>query len=101
VPLPPGTSEQKYLDIFCKTTEAVFKKFKPDFLLLSAGFDAHRDDPLASLQLTEAGFGNMTKFAAELAESFCSGKLLSLLEGGYNLMALANAVATHVEKLLQ
>jgi len=101
VPLPPGTTEQKYLDIFCKTTENVFKKFKPDFLLISAGFDAHRDDPLASLQLTEAGFGKMTQFAAELAESFCSGKLVSLLEGGYNLTALAGSVAVHVEKLLQ
>ncbi len=101
VPLPPGTAEQNYLDIFYKTTEAVFKKFQPDFLLISAGFDAHRDDPLANLQLTEAGFGKMTQFAAELAESFCGGKLVSLLEGGYNLTALSASVAAHVEKLSQ
>ncbi|MDZ7363026.1 MAG: histone deacetylase [candidate division KSB1 bacterium] len=101
VPLPPGTTEQKYLDIFFKTAENVFKKFQPDFLLLSAGFDAHRDDPLANLQLTEAAFGKMTQFAAELAESVGGGKLVSLLEGGYNLTALAGSVAAHVEKLSQ
>jgi acetoin utilization deacetylase AcuC-like enzyme len=54
VPLPPATSEQKYLDIFFKTSEEVFTQFRPDFVLLSAGFDAHRDDPLANLTLTEA-----------------------------------------------
>jgi len=100
VPLPPATTEQKYLDVFCKTTEDVFTRFKPDFLLLSAGFDAHRDDPLANQQLTEAGFGQMTKFTRELAESFCAGKLVSLLEGGYNLTALAGSVVAHVEGML-
>ncbi|MCG3119803.1 MAG: Histone deacetylase-like amidohydrolase [bacterium] len=100
VPLPPATSEQKYLDIFYKTAEEVCKNFQPDFLLLSAGFDAHRDDPLANLQLTETGFGQMTKFAAELAASFCHGRLVSLLEGGYNLTALASSVEHHVEMLI-
>jgi len=100
VPLPPATTEQKYLDTFYKTAEDVFIKFKPDFLLLSTGFDAHRDDPLANLQLTETGFGRMTKFSLELAESFCAGKVVSLLEGGYNLTALADSVVAHVEGLL-
>lgn len=99
VPLPPATTEQKYLDIFYHTTEDIFKKFKPDFLLLSAGFDAHRDDPLANLQLTAKGFGSMTKFSLELAESFCAGKAVSLLEGGYNLTALADSVVAHLEIL--
>ena len=99
VPLPPATTEQKYLDTFYKTTEEVFKKFKPDFLLLSAGFDAHRDDPLANLQLTAKGFGSMTKFSLELAASFCAGKAVSLLEGGYNLTALADSVIAHLEVL--
>ena len=100
VPLPPATTEQKYLDAFYKAAEEVFAKFKPDFLLLSAGFDAHRDDPLANQQLTEAGFGKMTKFTLALAESFCAGKLVSLLEGGYNFTALADSVVAHVEGLL-
>jgi acetoin utilization deacetylase AcuC-like enzyme len=100
VPLPPATPEQKYLDAFYKATDEVFTKFKPDFLLLSAGFDAHRDDPLANQQLTAAGFGQMTKFTRELAESFCAGKLVSLLEGGYNLTALADSVVAHVEAML-
>jgi acetoin utilization deacetylase AcuC-like enzyme len=100
VPLPPAATEQKYLDAFYKATEHAFTKFRPDFLLLSAGFDAHRDDPLANLQLTEAGFSKMTEFAMELAKSFCNGKVVSLLEGGYNLTALANSAAAHVEALL-
>jgi acetoin utilization deacetylase AcuC-like enzyme len=100
IPLPPATAEQKYLDVFCKTTEEVFKKFRPDFLLLSAGFDAHRDDPLANLRLTETGFGKMTEFVAQLAKSYGEGKLVSLLEGGYNLNALAGSVAAHVEALI-
>jgi len=100
VPLPPATAEQKYLDAFYKTAENVFTKFHPDFLLLSAGFDAHRDDPLANLQLTEAGFGKMTEFVRELAKSFCEGKMVSLLEGGYNLTALADSVAAHLEMLI-
>lgn len=99
VPLPPATTEQKYLDTFYKTAEEVFKKFKPDFVLLSAGFDAHRDDPLANLQLTAKGFGSMTKFSLELAVSFCAGKAVSLLEGGYNLTALADSVVAHLEVL--
>jgi acetoin utilization deacetylase AcuC-like enzyme len=100
VPLPPATTEQKYLDAFYEATEGVFKKFQPDFLLLSAGFDAHRDDPLANLQLSEGGFGRMTEFAAELAKSFCQSKFVSVLEGGYNLTALAGSVAAHVEALI-
>jgi acetoin utilization deacetylase AcuC-like enzyme len=100
IPLPPATTEQKYLDAFYQATEHVFTKFKPDFLLLSAGFDAHRDDPLANLQLTEAGFSKMSQFAMDLTKSFCAGRLVSLLEGGYNLTALANSVAGHVETLV-
>ncbi len=100
VPLPPATPEQKYLDIFFNTTEEVFKKCRPEFVLLSAGFDAHRDDPLANLMLTEAGFGNMTKWVAELARNSCNGRLVSVLEGGYNLTALAGSVAAHLEMLL-
>jgi acetoin utilization deacetylase AcuC-like enzyme len=100
VPLPPATPEQKYLDIFQKNVEQVFAKFRPDFLLLSAGFDAHRDDPLANLLLTEKAFSQMTRFVAELAGSFCDNRLVSLLEGGYNLSALANSVTVHLEQLI-
>jgi acetoin utilization deacetylase AcuC-like enzyme len=100
VPLPPATPEQKYLDIFQKTVETVFTKFRPDFLLLSAGFDAHRDDLLANLMLTEAAFGKMTGFVADLAGSLCDGRLVSVLEGGYHLTALAGSVAAHLDVLI-
>jgi acetoin utilization deacetylase AcuC-like enzyme len=99
VPLPPATPEQKYLDIFFKTTEEIFKKFRPEFVLLSAGFDAHCDDPLANLMLTETGFGKMTEWVAELARDYCGSRIMSILEGGYNLTALAGSVAAHLEVL--
>jgi acetoin utilization deacetylase AcuC-like enzyme len=98
--LPPATPEEKYLDIFQSQVEKVFSQFQPDFVLISAGFDAHRDDPLANLMLTESAFGKMTELVAELATSFCNGRLVSVLEGGYNLAALAGSVAAHVEQLL-
>jgi acetoin utilization deacetylase AcuC-like enzyme len=101
VPLPPATPEQKYLDIFFKTTEEVFKKIKPEFVLLSAGFDAHRDDPLANLMLTETGFGKMTEWVVELAKNYCGSRFMSILEGGYNLTALANSAAVHLEVLIE
>jgi acetoin utilization deacetylase AcuC-like enzyme len=100
IPLPPATPEQKYLDIFQKAVEETFTKFRPDFVLISAGFDAHRDDPLANLMLTEAAFGKMTEFVAESAKTFCGARLVSVLEGGYNLAALAGSVAAHVEELV-
>ncbi|MDZ7289769.1 MAG: histone deacetylase [candidate division KSB1 bacterium] len=100
VPLPPATPEHTYLEVFFKTTEEVFAQFRPDFVLISAGFDAHRDDPLANLMLTEAGFGRMTQWAAELANSYCAGRMVSVLEGGYHLTALAASIAAHVEQLL-
>jgi acetoin utilization deacetylase AcuC-like enzyme len=73
--------------------------FKPDFILVSAGFDAHKDDPLANLRLTEADFAWATTELAKSAENLCGGRLVSVLEGGYNLDALAASVVAHVDCL--
>jgi acetoin utilization deacetylase AcuC-like enzyme len=73
--------------------------FKPDFLLISAGFDAHKDDPLAQLRLTEDDFAWATARLMEVARTACAGRVVSLLEGGYNLDALADSVVAHVQTL--
>jgi acetoin utilization deacetylase AcuC-like enzyme len=99
VALAPYTPEENYLERFFAVVGEVHKEFKPDFILISAGFDAHHHDPLAHLRLTESGFARMTEFVLDLAKLSCQGKVVSLLEGGYHLEGLARSVAAHVEKL--
>jgi len=74
-------------------------KFDPQLLILSAGFDAHADDPLASIQLQEADFEWITAELCALADTHCEGRVVSLLEGGYDLRALAASAAIHVKTL--
>ncbi len=99
VPLPAGTGgaelKEKYLSIIFPALLA----FKPQLLLVSAGFDAHKDDPLASLQLVEADYYWLTRQLMQIADNCCNGRIVSLLEGGYNLKALAASVASHVASL--
>ena len=75
-------------------------EFKPELILISAGFDAHRDDPLASLNLVEKDYAWITKELVNAANKHCRGRIVSALEGGYNLTALGNSVAAHVSELL-
>jgi len=75
------------------------REFSPDFVLISAGFDAHRDDPLAMMNVTETGFRAMTESARTWASRTAQGRIVSCLEGGYNLTALADSVDTHVRCL--
>ena len=100
VPLPSGQGDEDYIEAFQTKLLPAANKFKPNFILISAGFDGHRDDPLAGMQLTETGFAKLTKIVANIAEDFCVGKIISLLEGGYNLDKLAASVAAHIEVLL-
>ena len=100
IPLPAGTNSEEYLNAY----EFVLKKlkeFKPEFVLFSAGFDAHKDDPLAQLQLNSDDFYNLTKRTLELSKSCCSGKIVSILEGGYDLNALRESTEMHVNALLE
>ena len=73
--------------------------FMPDFIFISAGFDAHRDDPLANLKLTEDDFAWATDALLKAAKTLCGGRLVSVLEGGYNLAALAASAVAHVDVL--
>ena len=100
IPLPAGTNSEEYLNAY----EFVLKKlkqFKPEFILFSAGFDAHKDDPLAQLQLSSKDFYELTKRTLKLSKTFCNGKVVSILEGGYDLMALQESSEMHVNALLE
>lgn len=98
-PLPAGSGDATLLSIFERDLNKVVSDFQPDFILISAGFDAHEDDPLASLNVTDKGFAEMTKHVLALAEIHCEGRIVSFLEGGYNLDALARSVERHLAVL--
>jgi acetoin utilization deacetylase AcuC-like enzyme len=101
VTLPAGTSEEEYLAEFEGKVLKAVDDFGPEFLLVSAGFDGHIDDPLAELRLTEDGFTRITRGLKKLAAANCKGRLISCLEGGYNLDALERSVAAHVLALME
>ena len=77
------------------------EEFKPEFILLSAGFDAHKDDPLAQFQLESSDFYEITKRTLELSKLHCNGKVVSILEGGYDLNALKESTEMHVNALME
>ena len=100
VPLNAGTQSHEFLNAY----ESIFKKlktFKPKFILLSAGFDAHKDDPLAQINLESKDYYTLTKRILTLAKILCDGKVVSILEGGYDLNALKESVDYHVKSLLE
>ena len=96
VPVPPGMEDEDYLQTYYAQVKPKFIEYHPDFVLVSAGFDAHRDDPLASLNLTERTFQELTKELKLLAEQSAGGRILSILEGGYDLNALSSSVREHL-----
>jgi len=100
IPLPAGTSSEEYLNAF----EHVLKKleeFKPEFILISAGFDSHQRDPLAQFNLKTEDFYIITKRILETSKKFCNGKVVSILEGGYDLKALQDSTQRHVDALIE
>ena len=100
IPLEAGTSPEKYLNAYENVLNKI-KEFKPEFLLFSAGFDAHIDDPLAQLQLGSEDFYTITKRTLEISKSFCNGNVVSILEGGYDLKALQESTKKHVDALIE
>jgi acetoin utilization deacetylase AcuC-like enzyme len=99
IPLSPGTGDAVYRAAFEQRALPAIEAFGPDALIISAGFDAHADDPLGNLRLSDATFAFMCRELARLSEEYCDGRLLSVLEGGYNLDVLRRCVAEHVEIL--
>ena len=100
IPLAAGTTAVEYLNAYEHVLKKL-KEFKPEFLLFSAGFDAHIDDPLAQLKLDSEDFYQITKRTLELLKSFCSGNVVSILEGGYDLKALQDSTLRHVDALIE
>src|SRR6266404_9690131 len=96
VPLAPNSGTVPFQRAFNESILPALEDFGPDFLLVSAGFDAHRRDPLAQLDLTEADYGWVTQLLARCAARHCKGRLVSVLEGGYDLGALGASAAAHV-----
>ena len=100
IPLPAGTNSEEYLNAYEHVLKKL-KQFKPEFVLFSAGFDAHKNDPLAQLQLKSKDFYDLTKRTLELVKSSCKGNVVSILEGGYDLKALLESTEMHINALLE
>jgi acetoin utilization deacetylase AcuC-like enzyme len=100
VPVKYGTLRQAYITQFAATLESFADKMRPQLVLLSSGFDAHRADPVGSLGLETEDFAVLTQRVLDIARVHCAGRLVSCLEGGYDLTALAASVQTHLETVL-
>jgi acetoin utilization deacetylase AcuC-like enzyme len=100
VPLAPGSDSEAFRAAFNESILPALERFAPQFLLISAGFDAHEADPLASLHLHEADFAWATQRLSAVAARVCGGRVVSALEGGYDLAALARSAAAHVDALI-
>jgi acetoin utilization deacetylase AcuC-like enzyme len=99
-PMGAGSVEKDYLDAFQAQVLPALHRFQPQLLLISAGFDAHTDDPLASINLTEGSFARLTEHLLGISDKYCGGKVVSILEGGYNLQALARSVEAHLNVMV-
>jgi acetoin utilization deacetylase AcuC-like enzyme len=99
VPLPPGMGDAEYLAVFDRVLRPALKAYRPDAVIVSAGFDAHRDDPLAGMNLSTQGYVALSRVVKEIAGEFSKGRVLSCLEGGYDLEALAASVEGHIRVL--
>ena len=99
IPLPPGSDDKRYLDEFKLKVIPRLTQFDPQFIIISCGFDSHRDDPLGGMSLTEAAFGEMTAMLVKAADKHCEGKILSVFEGGYNSRANGLCLYNHLKEM--
>lgn len=100
LPLPPGAGSMQFRSAMENFGLPALDKFRPELILISAGFDAHRDDPLANLNFTTEDYGWITRELRKLAQKHCAGRIVSTLEGGYDLEALAASTGAHVRALM-
>ena len=100
VPLPPGTGDQGLAAVFAEVLLPAARRFRPNAVLVSIGYDGHWRDPLASLNLTVAGYARLAAVVKSLAEELCGGRVAFFLEGGYDLDAMAYGVAATFNALL-
>jgi len=99
-PLDAFTGDSAYLDIIKNKLIPEIQNFQPDLIIISAGFDAHKDDPLAQMNVSSDCYGKMTSLILKAAKEVCGGRLVSMLEGGYNHSALADSVLEHINVLI-
>ncbi len=99
-PMHAGSGDREYINTFKEKLVPAAESFKPDIVLISAGFDAHDSDPLGGMKVTTEGFAEMTNIALCIADKHCSGRIVSALEGGYDTNGLPACVKTHIETLL-
>ena len=100
VHLPCGTTDEMIIDAFQKKLIPAADKFEPELIIISAGFDSRKNDPLGCFNITDNGFTELTRLTMQLADKHCKGRILSVMEGGYNLQGNASAVSLHVKTLL-
>ncbi len=100
VPLPPGTGSEAFRQHVTNEVIPALTRFQPDLIMISAGFDAHRDDPLAGMNLEDEDYFWVTEELAAVADYCCQGRMVSTLEGGYDLAALGRSTAQHVRALM-
>jgi acetoin utilization deacetylase AcuC-like enzyme len=96
IPFDPGTDDSAYLAAIDSKVLAKLDTFNPEAMIISAGFDAHAEDPLAHIELTDECYEQMTRKLCQFADQRCDGRVISLLEGGYNLRALGRSVVRHL-----
>ena len=101
VPLPAGSGDSDYLMVFEEELKPAALAFSPDFVLISAGFDAHKDDLLGGMEVTAQGFAQLTQLVKQIAERCCAGRLVSVLEGGYHPEGLSASVEAHIRVLMR
>ncbi len=99
-PMAPGSGDAEYRMAFEQLLPPAMDRFRPEFIIVSAGFDAHRDDPLADIQLTAEGYGFMTRFVADISNEWCGGRIVSILEGGYERESLTQCTERHIRELM-
>lgn len=99
ITMMPGSGDPQYLEVMDEIFAPVVQQFKPDIVLVSAGFDGHFSDPIAELKLTTQGFGQIIQRAKAAAEKFCKGRIIILLEGGYNLSAVSRGILQEISVL--
>ncbi len=101
VPLPAGSGDAEFLEAFSQKLVPAARQFRPDFVFVSAGFDAHQGDLLGKMRVSTKGFAQMTAIVKQIADEHCRGRLVSVLEGGYDLEGLAASVEAHVRTMLE
>jgi acetoin utilization deacetylase AcuC-like enzyme len=101
VPLPAGCGDAEYKKAFLEELKPAAAAFQPDFVLVSAGFDSAKGDLLGRMNVTPEGYAELTRILKGIADQYCHGRLVSVLEGGYNLESLAASVEAHVRVLME